>query len=74
MCVFFCVLPVCVQGSLYLQVEEDEMGEEDEVRAEQDHSTTEEEQEADMDSENEEDEDAAVNSDDHMWNSDKSDR
>ena len=73
----FCVLPVCVQGSLYLQVEEDEIGEEDVGRVEPEHSAEEEEEEdeeIDVNSEHEEDEDAAINSDDQMWNSDKSDR
>ena len=86
MCVsvcIFCVLPVCVQGSLYLQVEEDDLGEED-TRAErtrterqQSPDDDEEEEEADVNSENEEEEEdeAALDSDDQMWRSDnKSDR
>ena len=75
MCIF-CVLPVCVQGSLYLQVEEDDLGEED-ARPERERSPgdDEEEEEVELNSENEEEEEAAVDSEDQMWNSDnKSDR
>ena len=77
MCIF-CVLPVCVQGSLYLQVEEDDLGEE-ESRAERNRTerqqSPEEEVEADLNSENEEEEEAALHSDDQMWYSDnKSER
>ena len=84
MCVsvcIFCVLPVCVQGSLYLQVEEDDLGEE-ESRAERNRTERqqspeddEEEVEADLNSENEEEEEAVLDSDDQMWHSDnKSER
>ena len=79
MCVsvcIFCVLPVCVQGSLYLQVEEDDLGEE-ESRAERNRTERqqspeddEEEVEADLNSENEEEEEAALDSNDQLWHSD----
>ncbi len=72
-CLLCCVLPVA-QGSLYLQVEEDEM-EEEEERPQRDVSGEEEEDDAEeVNSEADEEEAAALaDSDENVWNSDKSD-
>ncbi len=61
-----------MQGSLYLQVEDDDIGEED-VRAEREDDSAEAEDEAEANSEQEEEEEAAADSDEQMWHSDKSD-
>ncbi len=74
-CVFVCVLaaaPLWLQGSLFYQVEEEHTQEEE--AQEEAEEEEEEEEEEDLNSEHS-NEEAALDSDDNMWNSDhKSDR